>query len=879
MDGNGDRIGFLRALSSLVRAPFEERMLREEVARNERLQYVASSRMLEQVVRRVEPEDDEFTQLLYGAEHARELDEETAKSLRVQAMKAWLKSPHARGYLESLKRFVMGKGPQFVPEVDDDKLRGRINSWWSEFKRINNWDMLEDEIPVRTWRDGETFVRKFTHATDGPVDADLNQETRNYLARHNFDVEDALGEEIPAGMTFLRLVPPDQIEDPENIISHGIVTAGKDVRTVLGYVWAVDGKVKEIIKAPDVLHTKIGVDSDVKRGRSILEIILKNDKRFDDWLNYRIMLNLARTAIVLVKKIEGTAAQVQGVRDAQAKQLDTTTSSRKLQMLKPMTTIHANPGISYEFKNPQIHAQDAAQDGRALLLTMAAASGLPEYMFTGDACFDEETEILTRRGWLKLDEVGPDERVGTVNPKTWELEYQKPIRWWANRHEGPMVHLTGKATDTLVTPNHRLLLGREKWQRIVWGKEYAGDVHRGNLIFHTLLGFNWTCGPPRESYCVPGVGRTPMSKFLRFLGYYVGDGSVTHGKSRVAVAGISKERKLEAYGNTLDSLGFKRHVAPDQRHHWYQDNHELHDWLSAIVGDGAQNKQLPEFVHELPKEQLQILFDALTESDGYRSTKGTARIYTTSSQRLADDIQLLALKLGLRAHVRDRVHDDNSKGEGPYWRVETSADNTIRLRRDRNIKAVPYRGGIWCAEVPNGLLVTRRNGMVAIHGNSNASYSSTMVAESPAVREFESWQDFYTPTFTHIWRWVIEAGVDHGQIDGLSIDKAKELELSIEWPPMMSRDEVKHTEANRLRHQGGILSKEGWATDDGIDWNVERERLEKELKEANAGPIGDLIKALGQLSASGILTPDRGLEMFIRNALGAPALRGEEPSE
>ena len=115
-DGNGEqRPGIFRMVGSLLRAPFEERMAREDHARFERLSLQAASQTLEEVVRRVTPEDDGFTDNMLGKPGARELEPETAETLRKKAIEASLKSAHMVGYLRSMARFVIGKGPEFSP--------------------------------------------------------------------------------------------------------------------------------------------------------------------------------------------------------------------------------------------------------------------------------------------------------------------------------------------------------------------------------------------------------------------------------------------------------------------------------------------------------------------------------------------------------------------------------------------------------------------------------------------------------------------------------------------------------------------------------------------------------------------------------------------
>ena len=795
--------------------------------------------MLEQAVRRVEPEDDDFTQLLTGSGKLRELDTATAQTLRERALAASIQSTHMSGYLKGLRRFVMGQGPQLVPQVESEDLKVRLDAWWGLFRQVNKWDVLEDEIPFRMWRDGEVFIRRFVQEANSVQRP--SPAVARYLERLSVNVADLAPPDIPRGMLLPRLIPVEEIRDPAGTVTHGIITAERDVHTVLGYMWSPDGTFKEAIPADQILHEKIGVDLDVKRGRTILEPLLKRDKQYEDWLNYRIILNLVRTAVVLVKKIEGTPTQIRAVRDAQTKDRATTLNDRRQKMLKPGTTVHAGPGISYEFKNPQINARDAQHDGRSILLDMAAATGLPEYMFTGDACVDEETEILTDAGWLKCSDAERIQRdnlrVGTIHPSGFDLEYQLPTKVFLHeRTDSDMWRYSGKTIDMLVTPNHDLWVGSRSdygWYRIK-PKRLA---RRWVLHQAQCAPSGWQGEPTPMRMNVPGLGEIGAEQWARALGIYLGDGSVTNGDgrrySRVTVGGIQKSRKRDLYAQVFRPLGFHLHTDQDGRDHWYTDNPALHDWLTGHVGAGAGEKRVPDYVGSWGHDMLRALWVGLQQSDGHQSTYGTQQIYTTTSPGLADDVQLIALKLGLRAHIRQRP--PGAKGHLSIYRVETCERPITTLRRDNLKLEHGYTGMAWCVEVPNGLIVVRRHGTVCVTGNSNSNYASTLVAEGPAIREFQDWRDTLEPIFVQVYRWCMEEAAKERQIKGLSPEQARELEVEVEWAPLLARDEFEHAQANELRLNNKIISREGWARDDGIDWEVEQERIEQESEGSKHG--------------------------------------------
>lgn len=72
-------------------------------------------------------------------------------------------------------------------------------------------------------------------------------------------------------------------------------------------------------------------------------------------------------------------------------------------------------------------------------------------------CYDSETEILTRDGWVKFPDLKEGVEVGTVNPATLQFEWQTPTAYVHEEYSGDMVYFTpDRQIDLLVTPNHRM---------------------------------------------------------------------------------------------------------------------------------------------------------------------------------------------------------------------------------------------------------------------------------------------------------------------------------------------------------------------------------------------------------------------------------------
>ncbi|MEM0358886.1 MAG: ribonucleoside triphosphate reductase [Candidatus Hadarchaeales archaeon] len=73
-------------------------------------------------------------------------------------------------------------------------------------------------------------------------------------------------------------------------------------------------------------------------------------------------------------------------------------------------------------------------------------------------CFSEDTRVLTREGFKYFWEVTPEDEIATLNLRTGELEYQKPLAKQEFYFDGYLYHWQNKAVDLLVTPEHRMLV-------------------------------------------------------------------------------------------------------------------------------------------------------------------------------------------------------------------------------------------------------------------------------------------------------------------------------------------------------------------------------------------------------------------------------------
>lgn len=266
--------------------------------------------------------------------------------LRRRSINAYYRDPHGRSIIRTLVKFIIGKGTVVDFHEKDKEALTHIIRWWRWCSRINRWFSFQKEFVRRTFRDGEVFVRKFPQNDGSPLR--------------------------------LRFIDPDKVPDD------GIITDPDDVETVLAYRIATsNGKFIEV-DASEIIHYKYDVDRNVKRGRPVLESMLKNIARYEKWVEARMVLNIVRSSVALVREVQGSTTDLSRLRTAQRSSSQTGVEADRAKMLRPGTIITASPGVKYTMLSPDLDARDAAQDGRTILLSLAAAAGLPDVFVTAD---------------------------------------------------------------------------------------------------------------------------------------------------------------------------------------------------------------------------------------------------------------------------------------------------------------------------------------------------------------------------------------------------------------------------------------------------------------------------------------------------------------
>lgn len=375
----------------------------------------------------------------------------------------------------------------------------------------------------------------------------------------------------------------------------------------------------------------------------------------------------------------------------------------------------------------------------------------------GDAgiqgCYDDQTEVLTRRGWLPWPDVTDQDEFATRNPKTAEIEYQKPIRLIRYHHNGPMYYVQNRAIDLCVTPDHRMWIKKRDHDNfeVLCAEEVdtkSVSYEAGGLSWkgHDLEHFELSAFNQNRASWIKQVPAATINAELwaTVLGWYISEGSSSY------MRGNYRIRITQSVGAVRDKMRvtFKKlpFVVHEDKNGFSVTNEQFYRAL-AYLGK-APEKHIPDYAKDWSPRLLRILLDSLIEGDG--DSNGA---YYTSSQQLADDVSEIVLKLGHAATVvlcapagRFSNFDKENRAivsRYDQWKVNIRTkqlhpqfypyeyrgkhgdrlDGSVAFCRSG---WVHYDGEVFCAEVPNHLLIVRRNGKVVVSGNSMAGTQLAM---------------------------------------------------------------------------------------------------------------------------------------------------------
>ena len=256
--------------------------------------------------------------------------------------------PNYRAVIDAFLFFTIGTGFQ-VRARDENQ---QVQEYLDQFMAASKFDGRDQDIVLKALRSGECFIRFFTR----------NQGR-------------------PARLPVMRVYNYWEIKS--------IRSDPKDREAVTAYVryFRNDGGQEETedIAASEMIHVKVA-EKDQERGTPPFDVIAQACQWYRNWLHNRVVFNRLKTSYYLEEIVKGgSPAQVSAL-DASHPDQDRKGQRGGLikRMPKPGSKLVHNDAVEYKWLSPDVKADDAKEDGRAIRLAVCAGAQVPEFVL-GDA--------------------------------------------------------------------------------------------------------------------------------------------------------------------------------------------------------------------------------------------------------------------------------------------------------------------------------------------------------------------------------------------------------------------------------------------------------------------------------------------------------------
>ena len=304
-------------------------------------------------------------------------------------------------------------------------------------------------------------------------------------------------------------------------------------------------------------------------------------------------------------------------------------------------------------------------------------------------CFDDKTEILTKRGFVLFADLKPEDKVAEWENGT--IRFVTPTEYICRPYRGKMIGIKNIHIDLMMTPEHRCLLRNRKngELRVFQAAEYPADyqqIHAGRFRFGQIH-LN------KQQVCLLAAAQA--------------DGHYRDGGYDFSFA---KARKYKRLKETLDSINaqYSESVkkSGEVRIRIYKG--PVSKWLHEMLGD---KKVFGSWLLDLDRATVENLLSEIYEWDGC-FTRHNA--YSSSVKQNADWVQILFSLTGKRAHLRE--YQNGNPNSRTNFQVDVT-DKDYSMTTNAEKEEVDYQGNIYCVSVPSSFIVVRRNGEVAVTGN------------------------------------------------------------------------------------------------------------------------------------------------------------------
>lgn len=330
----------------------------------------------------------------------------------------------------------------------------------------------------------------------------------------------------------------------------------------------------------------------------------------------------------------------------------------------------------------------------------------PGRKITGHNCVTPDTEVLTKDGWLRVDEYAGQD-IMQWDPATKGMGFVQPSAYIEKHHKGDIYEWDSQMLSQAVTPEHRMYVSKAV-RRDVYSAQRADEVgkHSPNSTYLPLSGVYQS-----DSEIQISAAEARVMEAIRADGHIEGQEGTTYVDWK-----FKKARKIAALRLLLDDCGIP-YYETEMVNGVTRIRTRKDATIERVCALFSQGKVYGPWVLDLPVDaRLAILHEAKNwDGGGYQSEAGGYSL-STADESTAVWFQAMAHATGWRYTYTARKNDRGySLADGVLYTGTVTPRGDAKLQKDAKVKE--YDGMVYCFTVPTSAFLVRRNGRVSVTGN------------------------------------------------------------------------------------------------------------------------------------------------------------------
>ena len=339
-------------------------------------------------------------------------------------------------------------------------------------------------------------------------------------------------------------------------------------------------------------------------------------------------------------------------------------------------------------------------------------------------CVDSETEALTKRGWLNIDQITEADTILSYSDS--DLKWSSIKSIYRGEFAGLMHKITNKSgsLDSLVTPNHKIV------------------TERGLIPVELLL--------ESDKIVLMGNAENNTNKihsddFVELAGWIVTEGCYENdkdGKLKSIRVYQNPGAKSDRIRQCITNLGYTFTESVRSKI-GCNDNicfHIFREYALNIQKTFPTKNLTMEFIVSLTTDQRELLINTMIDGDGWRAGINKQHLrYIQKDKEHIDLFQALCAISGKRSNIHFGNHISYGKLVSYYTmnifskRKNKTNGACLDLNGGKrngkthygqgkhthpNEPTTQYNGMVWCPETEYGSFIARRNGTIYLTGNT-----------------------------------------------------------------------------------------------------------------------------------------------------------------